>query len=143
MQRSSELFQEAKRYLPGGVDSPVRAFGSVGGHPFFVRKGSGSRLFDEDGNEYIDYVCAWGPLILGHAHARVVGAIKEAAERGLTFGAPTELETKRARVPSPGVPSSWVSDTLVARYNDLNSVERLFAHHDAQVAAVILEPVAA
>ena len=208
MQRSSELFQEARRYLPGGVDSPVRAFGSVGGHPFFVRKGSGSRLFDEDGNEYIDYVCSWGPLILGHAHPRVVKAVQRAAENGLTYGAPCELETTLAKMvaaampsiemvrfvssgteavmsalrvaraftgrskvikfagcyhghsdsllvkagsglatlglpSSPGVPQSWTRETLVARYNSLDSVERLFAANEKDIAAVIVEPVAA
>jgi len=208
MHRSSELFQEARRYLPGGVDSPVRAFGSVGGHPFFVRKGSGSRLFDEDGNEYIDYVCSWGPLILGHAHPRVVKAVQRAAENGLTYGAPCELETTLAKMvaaampsiemvrfvssgteavmsalrvaraftgrskvikfagcyhghsdsllvkagsglatlglpSSPGVPQSWTRETLVARYNSLDSVERLFAANEKDIAAVIVEPVAA
>lgn len=208
MQRSSELFEEARRYLPGGVDSPVRAFGSVGGHPFFVRKGSGSRLFDEDGNEYIDYVCSWGPLILGHAHPRVVKAVQRAAEDGLTYGAPCELETTLAKMvaaampsiemvrfvssgteavmsalrvaraftgrskvikfagcyhghsdsllvkagsglatlglpSSPGVPQSWTRETLVARYNSLDSVERLFAANEKDIAAVIVEPVAA
>src|SRR3989304_6172906 len=208
MQRSSELFQEARRYLPGGVDSPVRAFGSVGGHPFFVRKGSGSRLFDEDGNEHIDYVCSWGPLILGHAHPRVVKAVQRAAENGLTYAAPCELETTLAKMvaaampsiemvrfvssgteavrsalrvaraftgrskvikfagcyhghsdsllvkagsglatlglpSSPGVPQSWTRETLVARYNSLDSVERLFAANEKDIAAVIVEPVAA
>ncbi|MEW6034848.1 MAG: glutamate-1-semialdehyde 2,1-aminomutase [Chloroflexota bacterium] len=208
MQRSRELFEEAQSYLPGGVDSPVRAFGAVGGHPFFVRRGRGSRLYDEDGNEYIDYVCSWGPLILGHAHPRVVEAVRSAAENGLTFGAPTELETTLAKLvsaampsmemvrfvnsgteavmsalrlaraytgrnkimkfagcyhghsdgllaragsglatlglpASPGVPSSWAADTLVARYNDLDSVKRLFSQHRGKIAAVILEPVAA
>ena len=208
IQRSSELFEEARRYLPGGVDSPVRAFGSVGGHPFFVRKGSGSRLFDEDGNEYIDYVCSWGPLILGHAHPRVVKAVQRAAENGLTYGAPCELETTLAKMvaaampsiemvrfvssgteavmsalrvaraftgrskvikfagcyhghsdsllvkagsglatlglpSSPGVPQSWTRETLVARYNSLDSVERLFAANEKDIAAVIVEPVAA
>src|SRR3972149_5998492 len=89
----------------GGVDSPVRALGSVGGHPFFVRKGSGSRLFDEDGNEYIDYVCSWGPLILGHAHPRVVKAVQRAAENGLTHGAPCELETTLAKMVAAAMPS--------------------------------------
>src|SRR3989337_3171450 len=105
MQRSSELFQEARRYLPGVVDSPVRAFGSVGGHPFFVRKGSGSRLFDADGNEFIDYVCSWGPLILGHAHPQLVKALREAAGKGTSFGAPTALEVTLAKMISSALPS--------------------------------------
>ncbi|MDO8473800.1 MAG: glutamate-1-semialdehyde 2,1-aminomutase [Dehalococcoidia bacterium] len=207
-QRSAELFEEARRLIPGGVDSPVRAFGSVGGNPFFVKRGAGSHLFDEDGNEFVDYVCSWGPLILGHAHPRVVEAVQQAAENGLTFGAPCELETTLAKMvtaampsvemvrfvnsgteavmsalrvaraftgrnkvvkfagcyhghsdallvkagsglatlglpSSPGVPASWTNDTLVARYNDLESVERLFAVHGKDIAAVILEPVAA
>ncbi|MBI2957754.1 MAG: glutamate-1-semialdehyde 2,1-aminomutase [Chloroflexi bacterium] len=207
-QRSDELFEEAKHYLPGGVDSPVRAFGSVGGKPFFVRRGSGSKLFDEDGNTYIDYVCSWGPLILGHAHPRVVKAVQRAAENGLTFGTPCELETVLARMisaaipsmemmrfvssgteavmsalrvaraftgrnkvlkfagcyhghsdallvkagsglatlglpSSPGVPTAWANDTLIARYNDIGSVEQLFSAHGKDIAALIVEPVAA
>ncbi len=207
-QRSNELFEEARRYIPGGVDSPVRAFGPVGGNPFFVKRGNGSRLFDEDGNEYVDYVCSWGPLILGHAHPGVVSAVQRAAEQGLTFGAPCELETTLAKMvnsampsmemvrfvtsgteavmsalrvaraftgrnkvvkfagcyhghsdallvkagsglatmglpSSPGVPSSWTNETLIARYNNIESVQRLFAAHGKDIAAVILEPVAA
>ncbi|MDP6495746.1 MAG: glutamate-1-semialdehyde 2,1-aminomutase, partial [Dehalococcoidia bacterium] len=206
MQRSGGLFEEARKYIPGGVDSPVRAFGSVGGHPFFANRGSGSRLRDEDGNEYIDYVGSWGPLILGHAHPRVVTALQEAAEKGLSFGVPTEFETILARIiveampslemvrfvnsgteavmsalrlaraytgrnkvvkfagcyhghsdgllvkagsglatlglpNSPGIPSSWAGDTLVARYNDLYSVEELFTAHGEDIAALIVEPV--
>jgi len=103
--RSEQLFQEAQRYLPGGVDSPVRAFKAVGGTPLFIKRGQGSRLYDEDGNEFIDYVCSWGPLILGHAHPRVVKAVKKAMERGSSFGAPTELETRLAKLICQAMPS--------------------------------------
>jgi glutamate-1-semialdehyde 2,1-aminomutase len=103
--RSEELFEQAQRYLPGGVDSPVRAFKAVGGTPIFIKRGQGSRLYDEDGNEFIDYVCSWGPLILGHAQPRIVSAVKEAAERGSSFGCPTELETTLARVVCEAMPS--------------------------------------
>lgn len=206
--RSRELFEEAQRYLPGGVNSPVRAFKAVGTHPVFIAEGHGSRITDVDGNTYIDYVCSWGPLILGHAHPSVVEAVSEAAARGTSYGAPTEAETRLARmvvgrvpgiekirmvnsgteatmsavrlaraftgrakivkfigcyhghadmflikagsgaltlgVPnSPGVTKSAAEDTLLAAYNDLESVERLFAKWGKEIAAVIVEPVAA
>lgn len=205
--RSLKLFKEAQKYLPGGVDSPVRAFNAVGGNPVFIGRGAGSRIYDADDNEYIDYVCSWGPLILGHAHKRVIEAVRSAAERGTSFGAPTELETTLARAireampsvemmrfvnsgteatmgalrlaraftsrdrvvkfagcyhghsdgllvragsgvstlglpDSPGVPRGYVDNTLVATYNDLDSVEQLFERHP-DMAAVIVEPVAA
>ncbi|MDD4874667.1 MAG: glutamate-1-semialdehyde 2,1-aminomutase [Dehalococcoidales bacterium] len=105
LKRSQELFEEAKRYLPGGVDSPVRAFKAVGGTPPFITRGKGSRIFDADGNEYIDYVCSWGPLILGHSHPRVIDAIKQAAENGTTFGASTELEITLAKMVTTAMPS--------------------------------------
>jgi glutamate-1-semialdehyde 2,1-aminomutase len=91
--------------LPGGVDSPVRAFKAVGGTPLFIKRGKGSRLYDEDGNEFIDYVCSWGPLILGHAQPRIVRAVKKAVEYGSSFGCPTELETRLARMVCEAVPS--------------------------------------
>ncbi|HET8712106.1 MAG TPA: glutamate-1-semialdehyde 2,1-aminomutase [Gemmatimonadales bacterium] len=105
MTRSGELFDRAKRVLPGGVNSPVRAFRAVGGTPFFVARAKGSRLYDADGKSYIDYVCSWGPLILGHAHPAVLDAVREAAERGWTYGAPCEAEVDlaeevRRRMPS-------------------------------------------
>ena len=103
--RTAGLFQEAQRYLPGGVNSPVRAFKAVGGAPRFVERGHGCRLYDEDGNGLIDYVCSWGPLILGHAHPRVVEAVKTAVERGSSFGAPTVLETTLARMICEAIPS--------------------------------------
>ena len=104
-ERSRQLFQEAARYFPGGVNSPVRAFGAVGGEPFFVAHALGSRLTDADGRTYIDYVGSWGPMILGHAHPRVVAAIQAAAEAGTSYGAPTELETRLARLIQVAFPS--------------------------------------
>jgi glutamate-1-semialdehyde 2,1-aminomutase len=206
--RSERLFQEAGRYLPGGVDSPVRAFKAVGGTPPFIVCGQDSRVYDEDGNEYIDYVGSWGPLILGHAHPRVIDALKRAAERGTSFGAPTRLETTLATMissampsveklrfvnsgteatmtalrlaraytgrdkiikfaggyhghsdgllakggsglatlgipDSPGVPADYAKNTLVAPYNNIKAVERLFRRYPKKIAAVIVEPVAA
>lgn len=96
--RSQELFEKAKNYFPGGVNSPVRAFRSVGGTPLFIAKGKGARVWDADGNEFIDYCCSWGPLILGHADRRVVEAVKAAVENGSSFGAPTELENQLAEL---------------------------------------------
>ena len=206
--RSHELFEEAQRYLPGGVDSPVRAFKAVGGTPPFIVRGQGSRIFDADDNEFIDYVCSWGPLILGHSHPQVVDALKQAVECGTTFGAPTELEITLAKListaipsiemirfvnsgteatmsalrlaraftdrdkivkfaggyhghadgllvkggsglatlglpTSPGVPASYVQNTLVASYNNIEVVAQLFKHYPKEIAAVIVEPVAA
>jgi len=205
-ERSKAIFDEAIRYLPGGVNSPVRAFGSVGGTPVVIAKGKGPRVWDVDGNSYIDYVASWGPLILGHAHPEVIEAVKEAAEGGTSFGALTELEVVMAKqvveaVPSiemvrfvnsgteatmsairlargvtgrskivkfegcyhghvdyllakagsgvltfalpgtPGVPESFTSETLIARFNQLDSVEELFEKKGNEIAAVILEPV--
>ncbi|BFH67306.1 glutamate-1-semialdehyde 2,1-aminomutase 2 [Paenibacillus dendritiformis] len=103
--RSRAAFEEAKQYIPGGVNSPVRAFKSVGLTPVYVERGCGSRIFDIDGNEFIDYVCSWGPLIVGHAHPQVVQAIQETAAKGTSFGAPTELETMMAKTVVERVPS--------------------------------------
>jgi len=94
--KSEALFEKAKTYFPGGVNSPVRAFRSVGGTPLFIEKGKGSHIWDADGNEFIDFCGSWGPLILGHAHPKVVDAIKKTVEKGSSFGAPTELENKLA-----------------------------------------------
>ena len=102
---SESLFSEARRYIAGGVNSPVRAFGGVGGEPVFIRSASGAYLHGENGRSYIDYVGSWGPMILGHAHPRVIEAVVEAARRGLSFGAPTVLETELARRVCELVPS--------------------------------------
>jgi len=205
---SQKLFAEAQRYLPGGVDSPVRAFKAVGGTPPFIARGQGSKIYDADGNEFIDFVNSWGPLILGHACPQVVNALKLAVARGTSFGAPTELEVILARMiaaampamemvrfvnsgteaamtalrlaraftgrdkvikfagcyhghadgllaksgsglatlgipDSPGVPASYAQNTLIAPYNDSEAVVQLFHHYPQQIAAVIIEPVAA
>jgi len=205
---SERLFKLARRYLPGGVDSPVRAFGAVGGTPRFIVKGKGSKIWDADGNSYTDYIGSWGPLILGHADQRIVEALRDAVGKGTSFGAATELETRlagmiSAAVPSmqmvrfvssgteatmsairlaraftgrdrimkfsgcyhghsdsllvssgsgmatlgipdsPGVTASTARDTLVAGYNDLDAVRRLFAKYPDSIAAAIIEPIAA
>ena len=103
--KSVQLFAEAQQYIPGGVNSPVRAFKSVGGNPVFIERGEGSRVWDVDGNSYIDYIGSWGPLILGHAHPRVLAAIAEAAALGTSFGAPTERETEMAKLVCRLMPS--------------------------------------
>ena len=103
--RSSELFKVAKKYIPGGVNSPVRAFKSVGGNPVFASKALGAYLYDEDDNKYIDYISSWGPMILGHAHEKVITAILETAKKGTSFGMPTILETELARLALSMVPS--------------------------------------
>ena len=205
--RSSALFEAAKTVIPGGVNSPVRAFKSVGGTPIFVEKAKGAYLFDEDGNRLIDYISSWGPMILGHAQTAVIEAIQAQAEKGTSYGIPTALETEIAElvvqaVPnidkvrfvnsgteacmsavrlargytgkekiikfagcyhghsdafliqagsgavtfgapnSPGVTQGTAKDTLLARYNDLASVEELFHQHADSIAAIIIEPVA-
>jgi glutamate-1-semialdehyde 2,1-aminomutase len=103
--RSHELFAQALKYIPGGVNSPVRAFRAVGGEPFFAQRAKGARIWDVDGNEYIDYVCTWGPAILGHAHPAIITAIKEAAEHGTSFGIPNALEVRMAQLICSAVPS--------------------------------------
>ena len=105
-EKSASLFSEAQQYIPGGVNSPVRAFKSVGGSPLFIKKAKGAYLFDEDGNRYLDYVCSWGPGILGHASERVIRAVKNACEDGLTFGAPTKKETELAKMITEFVPAA-------------------------------------
>jgi glutamate-1-semialdehyde 2,1-aminomutase len=204
---SQTLFQAAQQYIPGGVNSPVRAFKGVGGQPLFIERGEGPYLFDADGHRYIDYVLSWGPLILGHAHPQVVEALQQAAARGVSYGAPTALETELAELvcamipsaemvrfvnsgteatmsairlaraftgrdkiikfagcyhghgdmllvkagsgvatlglpDSPGVPAGAAQDTLIAAYNDPESVQALLEANPGQVAAVIVEPVA-
>ena len=205
--RSEQLFAEAKRLIPGGVNSPVRAFKGVGGSPRFIARGAGAHIVDVDGHDYIDYVGSWGPLILGHAHPAVVAAVQRAVELGASFGAPTEAENRLAAliieaVPSiemvrlvssgteacmsalrvarahtgrdkiikfdgcyhghadgllvkagsggatfgvadsAGVPAAYARETLVARYNDPESVRALLEANPDNVAAVIVEPIA-
>lgn len=103
--KSRMLFEEAKKHMPGGVNSPVRAFRSVGGEPLFIRRAKGSKIYDADGKAYIDYVLSWGPMILGHAHPRVTSALKKAVSDGTSFGAPTELEVTLAKMVKKAVPS--------------------------------------
>ncbi|MBO5489014.1 MAG: glutamate-1-semialdehyde 2,1-aminomutase [Eubacterium sp.] len=206
--KSAEVFEKAKTLIPGGVNSPVRAFGSVGLTPRFIKEAKGSRITDIDGNTYIDYVCSWGPEILGHGNERVIEKVKEACERGLTYGAPTENEVELAEliqanmpvaemsrlvcsgteavmsairvargytgrdkiikfkgcyhghsdgllvkagsaalttsVPdSAGVPADFTKHTLVANFNDESSVKKIFETYPSDIAAVIVEPVAA
>lgn len=207
MTRSETLFQAAQLVMPGGVNSPVRACRAVGTYPRFLSEGKGSRVTDVDGNEYIDLICSWGPLILGHCHQAVEEAVLEAVRHGLSFGAPTEIEVKMAELvtkmtgtemvrmvnsgteavmsalrlargatgrskiikfagcyhghsdsmlvkagsgaltggapDSAGVPAEMAADTLTARYNDAASVRALLEANPGQVAAVIVEPVAA
>lgn len=207
-EKSRQLFTEAVEIIPGGVNSPVRAFRAVGRAPFFVDHARGPWIIDVDGNRYLDYVCSWGAGILGHAHPQVVEAVQKACEKGLTFGAPTAGEVElaeliRSCVPdmemmrlvssgteavmsavraargftgrekivkfsgnyhghsdgllvkagsglmtqsvpdSAGVPAGYAESTLTAVYNDVDSVKRLFEENRGQVAAVVVEPVAA
>ena len=208
MTRSENMFEEAKKIMPGGVNSPVRAYQAVHRSPLFIDHAKGSKIVDVDGKEYIDYVCSWGPGILGHADDRVIKAVQDACAKGLTFGAPTEKETILAEmvqeimpsmemmrlvnsgteavmsairvargytgrdkivkfrgcyhghsdgllvkagsgaltqaVPdSLGVPADYTKNTLVAEYNDINSVKQLFEQYGKEIATVVVEPVAA
>ena len=104
-QRSSQLFQEAKKYIPGGVNSPVRAFSAVGGDPLFIKEAKGAYLYDEDDNKLIDYINSWGPMILGHAHEPVINAVIEKTKKGTSFGTPTEIETEIAKLAVSMVPN--------------------------------------
>jgi glutamate-1-semialdehyde 2,1-aminomutase len=205
--KSKSLYERAVKVLPGGVNSPVRAFKAVGGTPIFVARARGATLVDVDGNRYVDYVMSWGPMLHGHAPAGQVKAIAAAVKKGTSYGAPSELEHQlgervRALMPSmelvrfvssgteatmsavrvaraftgrnrvvkfegcyhghgdaflvkagsgattfgsptsPGVPPSVVADTLLARYNDLRSVDGLIANHGAEIAAILVEPIA-
>ncbi len=204
---SMALMERARKTIPAGVNSPVRAYLSVGGHPPFIREAKGATITDVDGNTYIDYVASWGPMILGHAHPKVVEALKRAVQRGTSYGAPTPLEVEMAEeitsaVPSmdwvrmvssgteatmsamrlargytgrskivkfegcyhghvdsllvkagsggitfgtpdsAGVPEGLARETLVAKFNDLSSVETLFAQYPYEIAGVIVEPIA-
>ena len=207
LSKSEALFTEAQKYIPGGVNSPVRSFRSVGGIPPFIARGQGALVWDVDGNEYIDYLGSWGPLVLGHSHPAVVEAIKKSAESGTSFGAPVEQEVELAKIicgqlpsvesvrlvssgteacmsairlaraftnrdkiikfagcyhghadgllvkagsgalthgipTSAGVPESYASETLVADYNNIESVDKFFTANPKSIAAVIIEPVA-
>lgn len=152
MSKSSEWFSKACQFIPGGVNSPVRAWNAVGGDPFFVKEAKGSKLTDEDGNTYIDYVCSWGPLILGHAHHEVVKAVQEAASLGLSYGAPSPLEVQMAEMLIQAVPSlqkvrlvnSGTEATLSAirlargytkRDKIIKMVGGYHGHHDALLAS--------
>ena len=206
-ERSSALFAQAKQVIPGGVNSPVRAFKAVGGTPIFIQKAKGAYLFDEDGNQYIDFISSWGPLILGHSYKPVVQAVQNQAEKGTSYGIPTELETNIAELAlsmapnidkirfvnsgteacmsavrlargftgrekiikfsgcyhghsdafliqagsgavtfgspnSPGVTQGTAKDTLLATYNNVDSVTQLFKANPDEIAAIIIEPVA-
>ena len=105
MTKSDELFEKSKERIPGGVNSPVRAFKSVGRNPIFIKSAKGAHIFDEDGNEYIDYVCSWGPGILGHAYPKVIEEVEKACKDGLTFGAPTRKEYEIAELIHDMMPS--------------------------------------
>ena len=102
---SAELFAQAQQFIPGGVNSPVRAFKGVGGSPRFIQRAQGPYLWDSTGQQYIDYVGSWGPMVLGHAHADVIKAVKSAADQGLSFGAPTTIETELAQLICSLIPS--------------------------------------
>ncbi|MCX5826019.1 MAG: glutamate-1-semialdehyde 2,1-aminomutase, partial [Deltaproteobacteria bacterium] len=119
------LFSRAQKVIPGGVNSPVRAFRAVGGTPLFIREAVGSKIIDTDGNSYIDYVCSWGPMILGHSHPKVVAAIREAAGRGSSFGAPTELEIGMA-------------ERLVAAFPSIEMVRMVSSGTEATMTAIRL-----
>ncbi|STI19704.1 glutamate-1-semialdehyde 2,1-aminomutase [Escherichia coli] len=107
MSKSENLYSAARELIPGGVNSPVRAFTGVGGTPLFIEKADGAYLYDVDGKAYIDYVGSWGPMVLGHNHPAIRNAVIEAAERGLSFGAPTEMEVKMAQLVTELVPT-WI-----------------------------------
>src|SRR5690606_22454290 len=204
---SKSLFEKALRYIPGGVNSPVRAFRAVGGTPVFIKSAQGAYLYDEDGNQYIDLINSWGPMILGHANPDVEEAVVEALRSSSSFGGPTAREVEMAELicsimpsvesvrmvnsgteatmsairlargytgrdkfikmegcyhghgdsfliaagsgaltfgtpDSPGVTKGTAKDTLIAPYNDIQSVEKLIAENNDEIAAIILEPVA-
>lgn len=119
-EKSKELFERAKKHMPGGVNSPVRAYGAVGRTPRFIASAKGDRITDVDGNEMIDYVCSWGPGILGHAHPRVIQKVKEACDLGMTYGAPTMREVQLSELISRLVPSMEVSRLGKFRYGSSN-----------------------
>src|SRR6266581_4302883 len=142
--RSREIFERAEKVLVGGVNSPVRAFRSVGGEPLIIERGSGQCLYDADGNELLDFVCSWGAMILGHANPAISEAIAEQARRGTSFGVTTELELELATLITRAIPFiekiRFVSSGTEAT---MSAVERLFSLHKDKIAAVIVEPIAA
>jgi len=150
---SAALFERAQRVIPGGVNSPVRAFGSVGGTPRFISRASGAYVYDTDDRQFIDYVGSWGPMLLGHAHPEVIAAVQVAAENGLSFGAPTRLEVTMAEMICNIVPSielvrmcsSGTEATMSAirlALNDEAALKSLFETHGDALAGVIVEPIA-
>jgi len=131
--KSEALFAEALKYIPGGVNSPVRAFRAVGGQPFFVNRAKGARVWDVDGNEYIDYVCTWGPAIHGHAHPKIISAVKSAAERGTSFGIPNPCEVTMAKLICslvPGVQKVRMCNSGTEACMSAVRLARGFAHRD-------------
>jgi glutamate-1-semialdehyde 2,1-aminomutase len=122
---SQSLFSQAQKVIPGGVNSPVRAFRSVGGTPIFIREAAGAKIIDTDGNEYIDYVASWGPMILGHSHPEVVAAIRDAAGRGTSYGAPTALEIGMA-------------ERLVSAFPSIEMVRMVSSGTEATMTAIRL-----
>src|SRR5207253_2592755 len=129
---NEELFARARKLIPGGVNSPVRAFGAVGGTPVFFARAAGAHLWDVEGKRYVDYVGSWGPMVAGHSHPAVVAAVQAAAASALSFGNPS----------SAGVPAEVVAHTAVLSYNDTVGVKKFFSQNGKTVAAVIVEPVA-
>ena len=142
--RSRDAFDRASRVIPGGVNSPARAFGAVGGQPLFIARGEGPHLYDIDGNKYLDYIGSWGPLILGHAHPRVVKAVEEAVRRGASFGAPTEAETALAELIIDAVPSiemvRMVSSGTEASMSAIRLARLYRARSDRQVRRLLSRP---
>src|SRR5919198_191127 len=148
--RSAQLYRRALEYLPGGVNSPVRAMRSIGRDPLFIERGQGSEIVDVDGNRYVDWGMSWGPLIHGHGHPEIVTAVVDAARRGTTFGAPTRGEVDGLRagaasglathpIPaSPGVPAAATQATVVVPWNDPETLRAATAEHE--LAAIIAEP---
>jgi glutamate-1-semialdehyde 2,1-aminomutase len=138
-ERSRELFERSRRLIPGGVNSPVRAFGGVGGTPLFLREGRGARVVDEDGREYVDYVGSWGPLILGHSHPAVLDAVRETAARGLSFGAPTRLELEMAELLTSTLPSLEEVRLVSSGTEAVMSALRLARGHTGRAVIVKFE----